>query len=210
MNLKSRENRIRTTHALRQTKETKITLDLSLDGNGKCDIQSGIGFLDHMLEQFIYHGLFNLKLRAQGDLHIDMHHTVEDTALTLGEAFRNTLGDCVGIVRCASSFVPMDDSLAFASVDFSGRSYSVIHAAWHNSNVGDMPTSLMNHFWKSFANAAMCNLHLIGLYGKDDHHQAEAMFKAAGRAMNAASRIDPRRQGKIPSTKGVISGKSNQ
>jgi imidazoleglycerol-phosphate dehydratase len=186
MSPKSSEYKQRKAHILRQTKETRVEVDFNLDGNGRCDIQSGIGFLDHMLEQFIHHGLFDLRLEAQGDLHVDMHHTVEDMGLTIGEAFLNALGEHKGIVRCASSFVPMDESLALASVDFSGRPYAVIQTAWHNTNIGVLPTSLIDHFWESITTSARCNLHLIVLYGKDDHHQAEAMFKAAGRAIPEA------------------------
>jgi imidazoleglycerol-phosphate dehydratase len=188
----------------RQTHETRISLSLNLDGAGQHDIQTGIGFLDHMLAQLVYHGLFDLKVAAQGDLEVDAHHTVEDVALALGEAFHQALGDRKGIVRMASVTVPMDDSLANVVIDLSGRPYTVFQAKWQSPNIGALPTSLIGHFFESFAVQARCNLHARVLYGKDDHHQAEALFKALGRALDAATMIDPRRAGQIPSTKGTV------
>ncbi len=188
----------------RETNETRVQIELGLDGSGAIDIHSGIGFLDHMLAQLALHGLFDLTLSAQGDLEIDSHHTVEDVALALGEAFSQALGERKGIVRMGSAYVPMDESLAFVAVDLSGRPYAVIQAEWHAPTIGGIPVSLMDHFLESFASQALCNLHARVLYGRDDHHQAEALFKALGRALDAATAIDPRRAARIPSTKGTL------
>lgn len=188
----------------RETRETKITIWINLDGSGEQRISTGIGFLDHMLAQLAFHGLFDVHLQAQGDLHVDYHHTVEDVALGLGEAFDQALGSRAGLVRMASFYASMDDSLARVVVDFSGRPYSVVRARWHSPHVGGIPTSLFIHFLEAFAIRARCNLHASVLYGLDDHHQVEAVFKALGKALSLASRIEPRRSGQIPSTKGTM------
>ena len=188
----------------RQTNETSIEVTLNLDGSGEHQLQTGIGFLDHMLAHIAVHGLFNLSVTAQGDLEIDTHHTMEDCALTLGQAFDQALGDRQGIVRMGSAYVPMDETLAFVAVDLSGRPYPVVQADWHTPSVGGIPTSLFPHFMESFAYTARCNLHARVLYGRDDHHQAEALFKALGRALDAATQIDPRRGAAVPSTKGTL------
>jgi imidazoleglycerol-phosphate dehydratase len=195
---------MRTVKIDRKTNETDTSLSLNLDGKGKYTIDTGIGFLDHMLSHLAVHGLFDLIVHAKGDLHIDVHHTVEDCALVLGQAFDQTLGDRAGIVRMGSAYVPMDDSLAFVCVDLSGRPYSVVQVEWHSPSVGEIPTSLFPHFLESLAVTARCNLHARILYGRDDHHQAEALFKALGRALDAATQLDPRRATTIPSTKGNI------
>lgn len=194
---------MRTAKINRKTNETEISLSLDLDGKGKCTIDTGIGFLDHMLSHLAVHGLFDLELKARGDLQVDVHHTVEDCALVLGQAFDHALGDRAGILRMGSAYVPMDESLAFVCVDLSGRPYTVVQAEWHGPNVGEVPTSLFPHFLESFAVTARCNLHARVLYGRDDHHQAEALFKAMGRALEQAARPDPRRKS-IPSTKGTL------
>ena len=194
----------RTAHLERRTKETDIRLDLDLDGSGQHAIDTGIGFLDHMLTHLSVHGLFDLDLQARGDLEVDVHHTVEDVALALGQAFAQALGERAGIARTASAFVPMDETLAQVSVDLSGRPYAVVQADWRSPVVGGIPTTLFPHFLESFAMAARCNLHARVLYGKDDHHQAEALFKALARALDAATQIDPRRLGTVPSTKGTL------
>jgi len=188
----------------RQTNETQVAISLDLDGTGEHNIQTGIGFLDHMLTHIAVHGLFDLNVEAAGDLHIDAHHTVEDVALTLGQAFAQALGERRGIVRMSSVYAPMDESLAFVSLDLSGRPYTVIQVDWHSPSVGGIPTSLFEHFLESFAFSLRANLHARILYGKDDHHQAEGVFKALGRALDAACQIDPRRAGRIPSTKGTL------
>ncbi|MGB9672526.1 MAG: imidazoleglycerol-phosphate dehydratase HisB [Anaerolineales bacterium] len=188
----------------RQTGETLISLELNLDGSGLTNISSGLGFLDHMLKNFAFHGLFDLQLHAQGDLEVDAHHTVEDIGITLGSAFDKGLGERRGIVRIGDCFVPMDEALAHVVLDFSGRPYTVLDIKWNTPYIGSIPTRLIDHFLESFAVYARCNLHAFVLYGKDDHHQAEALFKALGRAIHIATRIDPIRVNQIPSTKGVI------
>ena len=195
---------MRTAEISRQTNETQIEIRLDLDGIGKHEISTGVGFLDHMLTHLAVHGLFDLTVKAQGDLHIDVHHTVEDVALTLGQAFDKALGDRKGIVRMGDCFAPMDETLAHVAIDLSGRPYAVIQAEWHTPYVGNIPTTLFLHFFESFAVTSRCNLHARVLYGRDDHHQAEALFKAWARALDAASQFDERRAGNIPSTKGTL------
>jgi len=195
---------MRTSKIERNTNETQISVELNLDGSGQHNISTGVGFLDHMLTHVAVHGLFDLTVRAKGDLHIDVHHTVEDVALALGAAFDQALGDRKGIVRMGSAYVPMDETLAFVAIDLSGRPYSVIQAEWGSSPVGQIPTSLLPHFLESFAVTARCNLHARVLYGRDDHHKAEALFKALARALDAATMKDDRRTGVIPSTKGSL------
>lgn len=188
----------------RKTNETDITVALVLDGRGQHDIATGVGFLDHLLTHVAVHGLFDLTVQATGDLHIDPHHTIEDTALVLGQALAEALGERRGIVRTGSAYVPMDEALAFVAVDLSGRPYAVVDAAWHGPAIGQFPTSLVAHFIESLAVTARANVHARVLAGRDDHHQAEALFKALGRALDAATALDPRRAGVVPSTKGVI------
>jgi imidazoleglycerol-phosphate dehydratase len=188
----------------RQTGETDIRVSLELDGSGRHKIATGVGFFDHMLSHVAVHGLFDLNLEATGDLHVDAHHTVEDCALVLGQAFDQALGDRRGIVRTGSAYVPMDEALAFVAVDLSGRPYSVIQAQWYTPAINGVATSLFQHVLESFSITARCNLHARVLYGRDDHHQAEALFKALGRALDAATQLDPRRGDSIPSTKGVL------
>ncbi len=188
----------------RRTSETDITLSLNLDGSGRASIATGVGFLDHLLRHVAVHGLFDLDVKAAGDLEIDPHHTVEDVGIVLGQAFDQALGDRKGIARMGSAYVPMDEALAFVAVDLSGRPYAVIQAEWHTSSIGLLPTSLIPHFLESFAFNAKINLHARVEYGRDDHHQAEALFKALGRALDAATVIDLRRTGAVPSTKGTL------
>ncbi len=195
---------MRQAEVTRQTLETEVHLRLNLDGTGEHDVDTGIGFLDHMLRHVAVHGLFDLNLRARGDLEVDPHHTVEDVALALGEAVDRALGDRAGIVRTGHAYVPMDEALAFLAVDLSGRPYAVFEAAWSGSTVGSLPTSLIAHFFESLAVTARANVHARVLYGRDDHHMAEALFKALGRALDAASALDPQRQGTVPSTKGKL------
>jgi imidazoleglycerol-phosphate dehydratase len=188
----------------RKTKETSINLSLNLDGTGKHKISTGIPFFDHMLTQIAVHGLFVLILQAKGDIEIDPHHTVEDVGLALGKAFDQALGDRKGLVRMASASVPMDESLAQVSLDFSGRPYTVVDAAWNDVKIGDLPVTLITHFLESFATQARCNLSVRLITGGDDHHRAEAIFKAFARALDAATQLDPRRVGAVPSSKGVL------
>jgi imidazoleglycerol-phosphate dehydratase len=195
---------MRTASLQRKTNETEISIELNLDGTGQHDISTGIGFLDHMLSHVAMHGLFDLTVKAKGDLYIDVHHTVEDLALVLGSAFDQALTDRKGIVRMSSCFVPMDETLAFVAIDLSGRPYAVIEAEWGMSPVGNIPTSLFPHFLESFAITSRSNLHARILYGRDDHHKAEALFKALARALAGATQLDPRRMGVVPSTKGSL------
>ena len=188
----------------RKTQETEILIKLTLDGTGQHQIETGIGFLDHMLAHVAVHGLFDLQVQAHGDLHVDPHHTVEDVALSLGTAFDQALGDRAGIVRIGSAYVPMDESLAFVAVDLSGRPYAVSDAIWAGPAVGSLPVTLIPHVFESFAVTARANVHARVLYGRDDHHKAEALFKALGRALDVATSLDPRRSGTVPSTKGVL------
>jgi imidazoleglycerol-phosphate dehydratase len=187
----------------RETKETKIRVELDLDGVGETYIATGVGAMDHFLSHLALHGLFDLVVRAQGDLEVDEHHTVEDVALCLGKALDEALGERVGIVRMAHSYVPMDEALAFVVVDLSGRAYAVVEADFDTPRVGCLATSLIPHFLETLAYHARMNLHARVVYGRDDHHKAEALFKALGRALGAAVRIDPARGG-VPSTKGVL------
>ena len=195
---------MRTSEIHRKTGETDIVIQLNLDGNGVCQVNTGIGFLNHMLHHIAVHGLFDLQVEAKGDLEVDCHHTVEDVALALGQAFDEALGDRAGIARMASAYVPMDEALAFVSLDLSGRPYAVIQVDWRTPQVGGIPTSLITHFFESLSVTLRANLHARLLYGRDDHHQAEALFKALARALDEATRLDPRRQGKVPSTKGKL------
>jgi imidazoleglycerol-phosphate dehydratase len=195
---------MRTAEISRQTNETQIHIRLDLDGGGRHEISTEVGFLDHMLTHLAVHGLFDLMVQAKGDLHIDVHHTMEDVALALGQAFDNALGDRKGITRMGDCFAPMDETLAHVALDLSGRPYAVIHADWHSPYVSNIPTTMFPHFFESFAITARCNMHARILYGRDDHHQTEALFKAWARALDQATQIDPRRTGVIPSTKGII------
>jgi imidazoleglycerol-phosphate dehydratase len=195
---------MRTAEISRQTNETQIKINLSLDGTGKHEISTGIGFLDHMLTHLVVHGLFDLTIQAKGDLDVDTHHTIEDVALTLGQSFDQALGDRKGIIRMADCFAPMDETLAHVAVDLSGRPYAVVQAEWHTPYISNIPTTLFPHFFESFAITARCNLHARVLYGRDDHHQAEALFKAWARALDQATQIEPRRADAIPSTKGTL------
>jgi imidazoleglycerol-phosphate dehydratase len=195
---------MRRTKVHRKTGETEIQIVLNLDGSGLSQVETGIPFLDHMLHHIAIHGLFDLELKAQGDLQVDYHHTVEDCALALGQAFDQALEDRRGIIRTGHAYVPMDEALAFVAVDLSGRPYTIVQADWHTPAVGGIATSLFPHFLESLAVTARCNLHACLLYGRDDHHQIEALFKALGRALDAATSLDPRRVSVIPSTKGSL------
>lgn len=188
----------------RTTGETSISLSLSLDGSGQADVQTGVGFLDHMLTLWAKHGLFDLRVRARGDLQIDEHHTAEDTCICLGRAIDQALGERRGIVRTAHSYVPMDEALALVAVDLGGRPYCVVQATFATPRVGQLGTDLIAHLLESIAFHGRLNLHAQVLYGHNDHHKVEAIFKALGRALDAATRLDERLAGAVPSTKGVI------
>ena len=187
----------------RNTKETQIQLALNLDGSGAAEIKTGIGFYDHMLHHIALQGLFDLNISAKGDLHIDSHHSIEDIAICLGRAIDQALTSRAGIRRMGSAYVPMDEALARVVVDLSGRPYAVIEADFSSPNMGKMPTDLVAHALETIAVHARMNLHAEVLYGRNDHHKAEALFKALGRALRQAVTLDPGRQG-IPSTKGTL------
>ena len=188
----------------RTTGETEIELTLQIDGSGKAIVATGIGFLDHMLILFAKHGLFDLTVQATGDLHIDDHHTAEDVCICLGKALDQSLGERRGIVRTAHSYVPMDEALALVAVDLGGRPYCVFQAEFVTPRVGQLGTDLLFHLFESIATHGRLNLHARVEYGRNDHHKAEALFKAFGRALDAATRIDERLAGAIPSTKGSL------
>ncbi len=197
----------------RQTGETKISLTLNLDGKGICNVKNPIGFFDHMLKSFCKHGLFDLSGELKGDLEVDQHHLIEDTGIVLGMCFAKALGDCAGIFRSGFFIYPMDESLLQASVDFGGRPYLVCDAKLsgiplvsigQDGKEASFQTDCFEDFWQAFVNSAQCNLHLDTIRGRSDHHKMEGLFKAAARAIRSAVEIDARREGAIPSTKGVI------
>lgn len=187
----------------RSTNETQVKVSLEIDGHGRSDIDTGIGFLDHMLTLFAGHGLFDLTIKVTGDLHIDDHHTAEDTMICLGKAIDQALGDRRGVVRTSHSYVPMDEALALVAIDLGGRPYCVFDAEFTTPRVGQLGTDLLFHLFETLAIHARMNLHGRVLYGRNDHHKVEALFKALARALDAATQIDVRRQG-VPSTKGTV------
>jgi imidazoleglycerol-phosphate dehydratase len=188
----------------RTTGETSITLSVNIDGTGQCHAQTGIGFLDHMLTLMAKHGQFDIDVTAHGDLHVDDHHTAEDVCICLGQAIDKALGDRRGIVRTAHSYVPMDEALGFVAIDLGGRAYCVFNAEFVTPRVGTLGTDLLFHLFESIAYHGRMNLLARVEYGRNDHHKVEALFKALGRALDAASRIDPRLGDAVPSTKGVL------
>ena len=187
----------------RETRETRITVTIDLDGTGKADLSTGIGFFDHMLDGFARHGLFDLTVRCEGDLQVDCHHTIEDTGITLGTAIARALGDKAGILRYGSSLLPMDETLALCAVDLGGRPYFVYDAAFAAPACGGMDTQMAREFFYAVSYSAAMNLHLKVLYGENDHHKLEALFKAFAKALSAAVRQDPRIEG-VLSTKGSL------
>jgi len=187
----------------RETKETKISLELNIDGSGKWEINTGIRMFDHLLAQLAQHGRFDIEISAAGD---DPHHLIEDVAICLGKALGEALGDKRGIVRMADAAVPMDDALAGVAVDISGRGYSVSDLPFTDNDMAGFPTDLIRHFLESFSTEARLNLHANVIYGTNDHHKAEALFKALGRALDIATRIDKRITGELPSTKDLLEG----
>ena len=185
----------------RETKETNISLELDIDGSGQWEIATGMRMFDHLLAQLAQHGLFDIKISATGS---DQHHLVEDVALCLGRAFGEALGEKRGIVRMADAAVPMDDALVTVIVDISGRGYTVLDLPFTDNDMTGFPTDLIRHFLESFASEAKLNLHALVVYGTNDHHKAEALFKALGRALDTAIRIDERIGGQLPSTKDLL------
>jgi imidazoleglycerol-phosphate dehydratase len=187
----------------RTTRETDVQVKIDLDGRGNSKIATGIGFLDHMLDLFARHGLFDLEVTCSGDLTIDGHHSVEDIALTVGQAFSEALGDKSGIMRFGAAYVPMDETLVRTVVDLSGRAFTVYRVPRVRDRIGELDVELVEHFWRSFAGEVRCNLHIELLYGANQHHILEAVFKSAARALSAASRISERIEG-VLSTKGSL------
>jgi len=196
--------KVRSARVDRRTKETDIRARLSLDGRGRYAVSTGIRFLDHMLELFTRHGGFDLDLRARGDLDVDQHHTVEDTGLVLGEAVRQALGDKRGINRAGYFIMPMDETLAVAAIDLSGRPYLVLKAPLRPERLGDLQTELLEDFFQGFASGSRANVHLRVLYGRSSHHVVEALFKAFARALRYACSRDARLKRQLPSTKGLL------
>lgn len=194
----------RTATVTRETGETRVEIRINLDGRGRSDVSTGVGFLDHMLTALARHARFDLTVRATGDLQVDEHHTVEDVAIVLGRAFGEALGDRAGIVRMGDATVPMDEALAQVAVDIGGRGVCVFAAQFDTPHIGTMGSSLVGHFFHSFAVESRLCLHARLLAGEDDHHRAEALFKALARALHHATRLDPTLGGDIPSTKQVI------
>ncbi|WP_375204768.1 imidazoleglycerol-phosphate dehydratase HisB [Hyphococcus sp.] len=188
----------------RKTRETEIFVALELDGSGDYDIETGIGFFDHMLEAFAKHSMIDLKVRAEGDLHIDMHHTVEDVGIVMGQAAAKALDDCAGIRRFGASYIPMDETLSRAAIDISMRPYLVWRVNFARPKVGDMDTELFKEWFHAFAMKAGLTLHVENLYGENTHHIIESCFKATARAFRQALEIDPRSDGGAPSTKGSL------
>ena len=197
---------MRTARLSRNTNETRIEVEVCLDGTGEYKINTGVGFLDHMLEQLSKHSLIDISLKCEGDLHIDMHHTVEDCGIALGQAVRKALGDRRGINRYASAYLPMDETLARTALDISGRPYLVWKTTFPTPKVGDMDTELFREWFQAFALNAGITLHVEVLYGENSHHMAESCFKGLARALRQAIEIDPRQSDKIPSTKGTLEG----
>jgi imidazoleglycerol-phosphate dehydratase len=190
----------------RKTKETAIEVRVDLDGTGLANISTGIGFFDHMLEQIARHSLIDIDVTANGDLHIDQHHTVEDTGIALGQALRQALGDARGIMRFGEALQPMDETLTRVAIDLSGRPYLVFKSTFSRAKIGDFDTELVREFFQALTTHAGMNLHVETLYGENNHHIAESAFKGLARALRAAVTIDPRRSGEIPSTKGSLTG----
>jgi imidazoleglycerol-phosphate dehydratase len=187
----------------RRTGETNIHLELSLDGAGRGEIATGVGFLDHMLDLFARHAAVDLKVRAEGDLHVDAHHTTEDVGICLGQAIRQAVGDKAGIRRYGHFTLPMDETLVTAAIDLSGRAYLVFGARFPSVKIGEFDTELVEEFWRAVAANALCNLHILLHHGGNSHHISEAIFKSCARALRMAVEIDPRMPG-VPSTKGTL------
>jgi imidazoleglycerol-phosphate dehydratase len=190
----------------RKTAETAILVEVNLDGTGRYDVATGIGFLDHMIEQFSRHSLIDVTLKVDGDLHVDQHHTVEDSGIALGQALAQALGDKAGIGRYGEAHSPMDETLVRVVLDISGRPYLVWRVRFSQEKLGELDTELIDHWFHSVAQAAGLTLHVQQLYGTNNHHVAEAAFKGLARAMRAAVALDPRKGGAVPSTKGQLGG----
>ncbi len=195
---------MRTAQISRNTKETQISIQINLDGVGKHQINTGIGFLNHMIEQLSHHSLIDIELNAKGDLHIDFHHTTEDVAIAIGTAIKQALGDKKGINRFGVAFVPMDEALTRVVIDLSGRCYPIFNCNFNRDKIGEMDTELFREFFFALANSIGCNLHIENLYGLNNHHIIESCFKATARALREAITIDNRKANSINSTKGIL------
>ena len=195
---------MRTATIQRNTSETKIEVEVNLDGTGLYEVSTGIGFLDHMLEQLSRHSLMDLKVTTVGDLHVDQHHTTEDTGIAIGEAVLKALGDKKGITRYGHAYVPLDEALSRVVVDFSGRPGLEMHVPFKSGSIGQFDSQLAFEFFQGFVNHALVTLHIDNLRGENAHHQCETVFKAFGRALRMAAELDPRAAGTIPSTKGSL------
>ena len=195
---------MRSASVSRRTAETDIVLSIALDGTGKAEISTGVGFLDHMLELFARHGLFDLTVTVKGDLHVDQHHTTEDTGIALGQAILKALGDKKGITRYADIHLPMDETLTRIALDISGRPFLVFRTAFPTEKIGVFDTELVREFFQAFAINAGLTLHVETLYGENSHHIAESCFKGLARALRQAVAVDPREEGRVPSTKGTL------
>ena len=201
---------MRSAEVIRDTNETKIRVRIGLDGTGRQQLATGVPFLDHMLDQIARHGLIDLDIHADGDLHIDAHHTAEDVAIVLGQALDRALGDKKGLRRFADATVPLDEALVQVVVDLSGRGVAAVDLSFRGEMVGQLPTEMIPHFLRSFAVEGRLTLHARLLAGENDHHRAEASFKALARALDAATRFDPRIAGAVPSTKGVLDARESR
>lgn len=195
---------MRSAKVSRNTLETRIAIELNLDGNGQCKFDTGLPFLEHMLDQVARHGMLDIDIHAQGDLHIDAHHTVEDIGITLGQAFNQAVGDKKGLRRYGHAYVPLDESLSRVVLDISGRPGLVFNCEFVRDNIGQFEVDLINEFFQGFVNHALVTLHIDNLAGNNAHHQAETIFKAFGRALRMALELDPRMAGVMPSTKGSL------
>ena len=193
----------------RTTKETSVSATINLDGDGIYDVDTGIGFLDHMMEQLSRHSLIDLTLKASGDTHIDFHHTVEDVGIVVGQAIKDALGDMRGITRYGNAIIPMDETCTHCSIDISGRPYTVFKVNFSRDKLGDMDTELFVEWFRAFAGGAGITLHVENIYGDNNHHIIESSYKALARALRQAIEIDPRKSDAIPSTKGMIGDKSD-
>jgi len=195
---------MRSASVSRRTAETDVNLSIALDGTGKAEISTGVGFLDHMLELFARHGLFDLNVKVTGDLHVDQHHTTEDTGIALGQAILKALGDKKGITRYADIHLPMDETLTRIALDISGRPFLVFRTSFPTEKIGAFDTELVREFFQAFAVQAGLTLHVETLYGENSHHIAESCFKGLARALRHAVAVDPREEGRVPSTKGTL------
>ena len=195
---------MRTATLERNTRETRISVSVNLDGTGQCDLDSGIGFLDHMLEQLSKHGQIDLDLKVEGDLHVDMHHTTEDSAIAIGQAVRQALGECRGVTRFAHAYLPMDEALSRVALDISGRPYLIWKVDFSRPKIGEMDSELFKEWFQAFAQNAGITLHVENLYGDNNHHIVESCFKGLARSLRDAIAIDERQKDVIPSTKGSL------